>query len=54
MEPGTRQAYHGLTLGFYEGELLRRVDPQHRTLGRLVHEEIAVPLCAAGATQAAG
>ena len=24
-EPGTRQAYHGLTLGFYEGELLRRV-----------------------------
>ena len=26
-EPGTRQAYHGLTLGFYEGELLRRVDP---------------------------
>jgi CubicO group peptidase (beta-lactamase class C family) len=26
-EPGTRQAYHALTLGFYEGELLRRVDP---------------------------
>ena len=23
-EPGTRQAYHGLTLGFYEGELMRR------------------------------
>ena len=29
-ERGTRQAYHALTLGFYEGELLRRVDPQHR------------------------
>jgi CubicO group peptidase (beta-lactamase class C family) len=29
-EPGTRQGYHALTLGFYEGELLRRVDPQHR------------------------
>jgi len=28
-EPGTRQAYHALTLGFYEGELLRRVDPLH-------------------------
>ena len=27
-EPGTRQAYHALTLGFYEGELLRRVDPR--------------------------
>src|SRR5579864_5332482 len=30
-EPGTRQGYHALTLGFYEGELLRRVDPQHRS-----------------------
>jgi CubicO group peptidase (beta-lactamase class C family) len=26
-EPGTRQAYHGLTLGFYEGELMRRSPP---------------------------
>ena len=33
-EPGTRQAYHALTLGFYEGELMRRVDPRHRTLGQ--------------------
>jgi CubicO group peptidase (beta-lactamase class C family) len=43
-EPGTRQAYHGLTLGFYEGELMRRVDPRHRTLGRFFHDEIATPL----------
>lgn len=43
-EPGTRQAYHGLTLGFYEGELLRRVDPLHRTLGRFFQDEIATPL----------
>jgi len=43
-EPGTRQAYHALTLGFYEGELLRRVDPQHRSLGQFFREEIAVPL----------
>src|SRR5688572_9531844 len=43
-EPGTRQGYHALTLGFYEGELLRRVDPRHRTLGRFFHEEIASPL----------
>jgi CubicO group peptidase (beta-lactamase class C family) len=42
--PGTRQAYHALTLGFYEGELLRRVDPQHRSLGQFFREEIAVPL----------
>ncbi|HZY06041.1 MAG TPA: serine hydrolase domain-containing protein [Anaeromyxobacteraceae bacterium] len=42
--PGSRQAYHGITLGFYEGELLRRVDPRHRTLGRFFQEEIATPL----------
>jgi CubicO group peptidase (beta-lactamase class C family) len=43
-EPGTRQAYHALTLGFYEGELLRRVDPRHRTLGQFFQDEIAAPL----------
>jgi CubicO group peptidase (beta-lactamase class C family) len=43
-EPGTRQAYHGLTLGFYEGELMRRVDPKHRTLGQFFQGEIATPL----------
>jgi CubicO group peptidase (beta-lactamase class C family) len=43
-EPGTRQAYHALTLGFYEGELLRRVDPQHRSLGQFFENEIAAPL----------
>src|SRR6266508_189843 len=43
-EPGTRQAYHAITLGFYEGELLRRVDPQHRSLGQFFQEEIAIPL----------
>lgn len=43
-EPGTRQAYHAITLGFYEGELLRRVDPQHRSLGRFFQDEIATPL----------
>ena len=43
-EPGTRQAYHGITLGYYESELLRRVDPQHRSLGRFFQDEIASPL----------
>ena len=42
--PGERQAYHGLTLGFYENELLRRVDPTHRSLGTFFQEEIADPL----------
>ena len=43
-EPGTRQAYHAVTIGFYEGELLRRVDPQHRSLGEFFQDEIATPL----------
>ena len=43
-EPGTRQAYHAISLGFYQNELLRRVDPKHRTLGQVFQEEIATPL----------
>jgi CubicO group peptidase (beta-lactamase class C family) len=43
-EPGTRQAYHAITLGFYEGELLRRIDPRHRSLGQFFQDEIATPL----------
>jgi CubicO group peptidase (beta-lactamase class C family) len=42
--PGVRNAYHFLTLGFYEGELLRRIDPQHRSLGQFFQDEIATPL----------
>jgi CubicO group peptidase (beta-lactamase class C family) len=43
-EPGTRQAYHGITLGYYESELLRRVDPRRRSLGQFFQDEIASPL----------
>ena len=42
--PGERQAYHAITLGFYENELVRRIDPDHRTIGRVLHEDIAAPL----------
>ena len=38
--PGTRHAYHAISLGFYQGELLRRLDPAGRRLGRFVREEI--------------
>jgi CubicO group peptidase (beta-lactamase class C family) len=41
---GERQAYHGITLGFYESELLRRLDPQQRSIGRFFQDEIAAPL----------
>ena len=43
-KPGTRHGYHGVSLGWYEGELIRRVDPQRRTLGRFFAEEVAAPL----------
>ena len=43
-EPGERQAYHAITLGFYESELIRRVDPAHRSLGQVFADEIARPL----------
>jgi len=43
-KPGLRQAYHAISLGFYEGELIRRVDPQHRSLGQFFQEEIATRL----------
>jgi CubicO group peptidase (beta-lactamase class C family) len=33
-----------MTIGLYMQELLRRVDPAKRTLGRYFHEEIALPL----------
>lgn len=42
--PGDRQAYHALSLGFFEGALLRRIDPKHRSLGKFFQEEIATPL----------
>jgi CubicO group peptidase (beta-lactamase class C family) len=43
-EPGTRHGYHAMTVGLYMQEIIRRVDPAHRTLGRFFHDEIAVPL----------
>ncbi len=43
-EPGTKQGYHYLSLGLYEGELIRRVDPHHRSLGHFFQNEIAQPL----------
>ena len=42
--PGTRHGYHAMTIGLYAQELMRRVDPQHRSLGRFFEEEIAQPL----------
>jgi CubicO group peptidase (beta-lactamase class C family) len=42
--PGTRHGYHAMTLGLYMQEVIRHVDPAHRTLGRFFRDEIAEPL----------
>ena len=42
--PSTRHGYHAVTLGWYENELVRRLDERHRTIGQLVREDICAPL----------
>ncbi len=41
-EPGTKYAYHALSIGWLVAEIVRRVDG--RSIGRFFSEEIAVPL----------
>ncbi len=43
-KPGMYQGYHAITLGYYQNELLRRVDPKKRTIGQFFQDEIATPL----------
>jgi len=43
-EPGTKHGYHAASLGLYEGELIRRTDSKHRSLGQFFRDEIAKPL----------
>ncbi len=43
-EPGTKHGYHMRTYGWLVGEIVRRTDPQHRSVGRFWRDEIADPL----------
>ena len=43
-KPGTRHGYHTLSLGWYQSELIRRLDPKGRSLGEFFRQEIADPL----------
>jgi CubicO group peptidase (beta-lactamase class C family) len=43
-EPGTKHGYHMRTFGWIAGELVRRADPQHHTIGAYFRDEIATPL----------
>jgi CubicO group peptidase (beta-lactamase class C family) len=43
-EPGTKHGYHMRTYGWLVGEIIRRVDPKHRSVGTFWREEIAEEL----------
>jgi CubicO group peptidase (beta-lactamase class C family) len=43
-EPGTAHGYHAVTFGWLAGELVRRVDPEGRTLGGFVADELTGPI----------
>ncbi|CAF1099072.1 unnamed protein product [Didymodactylos carnosus] len=42
-KPGTAHGYHAVTFGWLAGELVRRVDPEKRTLGQFIRDEITKP-----------
>ena len=41
---GMKHGYHTLTLGWYQSELIRRIDPQRRSLGAFFRDEVAAPV----------
>lgn len=43
-EPGSQTNYHAWTYGHINGEIVRRADPKHRSLGTFWREEFAEPL----------
>ncbi len=43
-EPGQAHGYHLRSYGWLAGELVRRCDPQHRTVGEVLREDIAGPM----------
>lgn len=43
-EPGTARGYHAQSLGWYESQLLSRVDPDGRSIGQFFAEEVAAVL----------
>ncbi|MEV5867292.1 serine hydrolase domain-containing protein, partial [Streptomyces tendae] len=43
-EPGSRHGYHGQSLGWYESELISRIDPGKRRIGQFFADEVATAL----------
>jgi CubicO group peptidase (beta-lactamase class C family) len=43
-KPGTKQGYHCWNNQWFQSEIIRRVDPKNRSLGKFFQDEIAIPL----------
>jgi CubicO group peptidase (beta-lactamase class C family) len=43
-KPGTRRGYHPLSIGWYQSQVIRRVDPDGRGMAAYFHDEVADPL----------
>ncbi len=43
-ESGTDRSYHTVTQGYIQNEIFRRLDPEGRTMGEALREEIEEPL----------
>uniref|UniRef100_A0A914W1N5 Beta-lactamase-related domain-containing protein n=2 Tax=Plectus sambesii TaxID=2011161 RepID=A0A914W1N5_9BILA len=41
--PGTKTGYHVMTFGWLVDQLVRRIDPKHRSVGQFFREEIGSP-----------
>lgn len=41
--PGEKVAYHAITFGWIVDQLIRRIDPKHRSVSAFFREEIAIP-----------
>jgi len=42
--PGEKREYHAVTRGWIANEIVRRADPQGRTIGEFLRDEVAIPL----------
>ena len=42
--PGKARVYHAISRGWFVNEVVRRCDPQHRTIGQIIRDDIARPI----------
>lgn len=51
---GIKRAYHGLYAGFHLNEIVRRADPQGRSIGTVVMQVCSLPFCVCGVREVRG